>query len=242
VTLRDSRIVVVGGSSGIGLGAAQVMLQEGANVTIVGKSLDKLKAAQRQLDFGTQLKTHAADVTNEDQVKQLFEATGELDHLIITRGVPPLNAPITDFDLDAVRHFIDVMVVSAVSLAKHAAPKISRAGSITLTSGISKDKPGPSGGSVVAAVAGSMTYLVRALALELAPVRVNVVSPGWVETPMWDDIVGPAKVQIWEEMGKRLPAGRVAKPEDIAEAYLFIVKSELTTGITLEVDGGHRLI
>jgi NAD(P)-dependent dehydrogenase (short-subunit alcohol dehydrogenase family) len=242
MALKNSKIVVVGGSSGIGLGAAHAMLQEGANVTIVGKSPDKLKKAQQQLGFEAQLKTHAADVTDEGQVKKLFEVTGEFDHLIITRGVPPLNAPITDFDLDTVRRFMDVMVVSGVSLVKHAAPKISRTGSITLTSGISKDKPGPSGGSVVAAVAGSMTYLVRALALELAPVRVNVVSPGWVETPMWDDIVGPAKVQMWEEMGKQLPAGRVAKPEDIAEAYLFLLKSQLTTGITLEVDGGHTLI
>lgn len=242
MTLKDSNIVVVGGSSGIGFGAAEAMLREGANVTIVGRPREKLEAAQSQMDFGGQLTIHAADVTQEDQVKRLFKATGQLDHLLITRGISPLNAPVTEFDLDAVRSFIDVMLVSAVSLAKHAAPKMNRTGSITLTSGISKDKPGPSGGAVVAAVAGSMTYMVRALALELAPVRVNVISPGWVETPMWDDIVGPAKVQMWEEMGKQLPAGRVAKPDDIALAYLFLVKSELTTGITLEIDGGHGLI
>jgi len=242
MTLKDAKIVVVGGNSGIGLGAAQAMLREGAIVTIVGKSQEKLDHAVSQIGFGARVKTFAADVTQEDQVTEMFKATGEFDHLIITRGVAPLNAPITDFELDAVREFIDLMVVSGVSLVKHAARKISRHGSITFTSGISKDKPGPSGGSVVAAVAGSMTYLARALALELAPVRVNVVSPGWVETPMWDDIVGPAKVQMWEDMRQRLPAGRVAKPEDVAHAYLFLLRSELTTGITLEIDGGHRLI
>ena len=162
------------------------------------------------------LKTYAADVTNEDQVQRLLEAVGELDHLIITRGAPPLNAPGTEFDLDAVRQFIDLMVVSGVSLMKYAVPRINRNGTVTLTSGISKDKPGPSGGSVVAAIAGSMTYMARALALDIAPVRVNVVSTGWVETPMWDDIAGPVKVQMWNDMGSGLPAGRVAKPEDIA--------------------------
>jgi NAD(P)-dependent dehydrogenase (short-subunit alcohol dehydrogenase family) len=242
MTLKDTNIVIVGGSSGIGLGAAQALLNEGANVTIVGRSQDRLIATQRQLNFGSKLKTFAADATQEDQVKALFNTTGQFDHLIITRGMPPLNARVTEFDLTAVRNFIDLMLVSAITLVKHGSRKISRTGSITLTSGISKDKPGESGGSVVAAVAGSMSYAVRALALELAPVRVNVVSPGWVETPMWDDIVGPAKTQMWEEMGKRLPTGRVAKPEDIAKAYVFLLESTFTTGITLDIDGGHRLI
>jgi NAD(P)-dependent dehydrogenase (short-subunit alcohol dehydrogenase family) len=87
-----------------------------------------------------------------------------------------------------------------------------------------------------------MGYLARALALELAPTRVNVVSPGWVETPMWEEIAGPAKNQMWADMGKRVPAGRIAKPADIAKAYSFLLGSELTTGIVLKIDGGHALV
>lgn len=151
------------------------------------------------------------------------------------------GAPIESLDLDAARRFIDLMLVSALSLTKHAVPHLRRGGSITFTSGISKDKPGP-GGAVVAAVAGSMGYVAHALALELAPTRVNVVSPGWVETPMWDEIAGPAKNQMWADMGKQLPAGRVAKPADVAKAYTFLLDSELTTGVVLEIDGGHALI
>jgi NAD(P)H-dependent FMN reductase len=159
-------------------------------------------------------------VFNQDDEKDPVEAVARLRQKVAEADGILFVTPEHNRSLPtALKNALDW--ASRVSLVKHAASKISHRGSITFTSGISKDKPGPSGGSVVAAVAGSMTYLVRALALELAPVRVNVVSPGWVETPMWDDIVAPAKVQMWEDMGKRLPAGRVAKPVDIAQATFF---------------------
>ena len=242
MSLKGKSVMIVGGSSGIGLGVAEALLQEGTTVTIVGRTEEKLRRARASLGFGDRVKATESDVTNEDQIKLLFKDGGTIDHLVVTRGVVPVGAPIESLDLDSVRRFIDVMLVSALSLAKHATPHIRRGGSITFTSGISKDKPGVPGGAVVAAVAGSMGYLARALALELAPTRVNVVSPGWVETPMWDEIVGSAKNQMWADMGKRVPAGRVAKPADIAKAYVFLLGSELTTGIVLKIDGGHALI
>jgi NAD(P)-dependent dehydrogenase (short-subunit alcohol dehydrogenase family) len=242
MSLKEKSVLIVGGSSGIGLGVAEALLQEGATVTIVGRTEEKLRAAQELLGFFDRVKTIAADVTNEDDVRLLFRKTGTIDHLVITRGVVPIGAPIGSLDLDSARHFIEVVLVSALSLVKYAAPHIRRGGSITFTSGISKDKPANPGGAVVAAVAGSLGYLARALALELAPTRVNVVSPGWVETPMWEEIAGPAKNQMWADMGKRVPAGRIAKPADIAKAYSFLLGSELTTGIVLKIDGGHALI
>ncbi|HET6340192.1 MAG TPA: SDR family oxidoreductase [Polyangiales bacterium] len=240
MSLKEKSVFIVGGSSGIGLGVAEALLQDGAAVTLIGRSQEKLRAARESL--GDRVKAIAADVTNEDQVKRLFDESGTIDHLVVTRGVAPVGAPIESLDLDSARHFIDVMLVSALSLAKHAAPHVRRGGSITFTSGISKDKPPTRGGAVVAAVAGSMGYLAHALALELAPTRVNVVSPGWVETPMWEEIAGPAKNQMWADMAKQVPAGRIAKPADIAKAYTFLLGSELTTGIVLKIDGGHALI
>jgi len=242
MSLNEKSVLIVGGSSGIGLGVAEALLREGASVIIVGRREEKLRAAREFLWFGDRIKTIAADVANEDEVRRLFESTGTIDHLVVTRGVVPIGAPIESLNLDSVRQFIDVMLVSALSLAKHGAPHIRRGGSITFTSGISKDKPAVPGGAVVAAVAGSLGYLARALALELAPTRVNVVSPGWVETPMWEEIAGPAKNQMWAEMGKRVPAGRIAQPADIAKAYSFLLGSELTTGIVLKIDGGHALV
>ncbi len=242
MTLQGARVMIVGGSSGIGLGVAEALLAEGAVVTIVGRTPKKLDAAKQALGSGDHVAAVAADVTREDQVEGLFARSGTIDHLVVTRGTPPIGAPVASLDLDEVRRFVDVMLVSAISLAKHAAPKIRRGGSITFTSGIAKDKPPSSGGAVVAAVAGSMGFLARALALELGPTRVNVVSPGWVETPMWDEIVGPGKTAMWEEISRRLPAGRIAKPTDVAAAYSFLLNSELVTGTVLEIDGGHALI
>lgn len=115
-------------------------------------------------------------------------------------------------------------------------------GSMIFTSGINKDRPPVPGGSVVSAIAGSFTYLARALALELAPTRVNVVSPGWVDTPMWDEIVGEAKAGFFAGMAPRLPAKKIATPADVARAYVHLMESEFTTGETIRIDGGHHLI
>ena len=111
---------------------------------------------------------------------------------------------------------------------------------MTFTSGINKDKPPVPGGAVVSAIAGSFSYFAHALALELAPTRVNIVSPGWVDTPMFDELVGDAKAGYFADMAARLPAGRIATPADIAPAYLYAMESDFTTGETLHIDGGQR--
>lgn len=242
MSLESSKIVIVGGSSGIGLGVARAALDRGAHVVLVGRSPDKLRDARESLGPSAGVTTLAADVTREPDVARMFEQIGPFDHLVVTRGDPPVAAPIGRLDLDAVKSFVEAMQVSSISMAKHAQANLRRGGSITFTSGVSKDRPSRQGGAVVAAVAGSFDYLVRALALELGPTRVNVVSPGWVQTPMWDRLVGDAKTAMWDEMAARLPAGRIALPRDIAPAYLFLMESELTTGTTLNIDGGQSLI
>ena len=123
MTLKDSKVVIVGGSSGIGLGVAEALLAEGAWVTIVGRTVEKLRSAQDSLTPTDRVKVIAADVTQEDQVRALFEESGMIDHLVVTRGTPPVGAPIASLDLDEVRRFVDLMLVSAISVAKHAAPK-----------------------------------------------------------------------------------------------------------------------
>jgi NAD(P)-dependent dehydrogenase (short-subunit alcohol dehydrogenase family) len=242
MTLEGSKVVIVGGSSGIGLGAAKAIVQQGADVVLVGRSADKLRGAAQILGAPQHVSTISADVTVEDDVQRMFSQVGPFDHLIVTRGAPPPVKPIESTDLPTVRSFIDVMLVSAFTLAKHARGTLRPGGSITFTSGISKDRPGVPGGALVAAVAGSFGYLARALALEVAPTRVNVVSPGWIDTPMWDEIVGNAKHEMWAQMAPRLPAGRIGTVDDIGRAYVFLLESEFTTGIVLEVDGGHALI
>lgn len=242
MTLENSKVVIVGGGSGIGLGAAKAIAERRAEVVLVGRSADKLHHAAKTLGAQEHVTTIAADVTSEAEVQRMFGQVGAFDHLIVTRGVPPPGAPIESTDLVAVREFLDVMLVSAFSLAKHTQGTLRKGGSITFTSGISKDRPGIPGGAVVATVAGSFGYMARALALELAPTRVNVISPGWVDTPMWDQLAGGAKQEIWAQMAPRLPAGRIGTAADMAKAYLFLLESDFTTGIVLDVDGGHALV
>jgi NAD(P)-dependent dehydrogenase (short-subunit alcohol dehydrogenase family) len=208
---------------------------------IVGRSPDKLQDASKALGSPPRVKVVAAEVTREDDVVRMFAEVGSCDHLVITRGVPP-GAPIASFDLASAREFIEIMLVSAISLAKHSHGTLRAGGSMIFTSGISKDRPSIPGGSVVAAVAGSFGSFARALALELAPTRVNVVSPGWVDTPMWDELAGEGKKAIWEQIARRLPVGHIGSPVDIALAFVFLMESDFTTGTTLHVDGGHALI
>jgi NAD(P)-dependent dehydrogenase (short-subunit alcohol dehydrogenase family) len=241
-TLVGQKIVIVGGGSGIGLGVAAAALESGAEIVIVGRSPERLQAAERTLGADGRVRSLAADMTQEADIARMFEHIGAFDHLVSTAGTPPPGDPIGATDVDGVRRFIDSKLIGAVVLAKHAVRTLRPGGSMIFTSGINKDRPPVPGGAVVSAIAGSFSYFARALALELAPTRVNVVSPGWVDTPMWDEIVGDAKSGFFADMAPRLPAGRIATPADVAPAYLYLMESEFTTGETIHIDGGHRLI
>ena len=241
-TLVGKKIVIVGGSSGVGLGVADAAVKKGAQVFIVGRSTEKLQAAEQSLGKDSGVIALAADMTKEADVVRLLKEVGGVDHLVVTAGTPPTNYPIADTDMDAVGTFVDNKLLGTIMLAKHAASRLKTGGSMIFTSGINKDRPPVPGGSVVAAIAGSFSYFARALAVELAPTRVNVVSPGWVDTPMWDDLVGEAKTGFFEQMAARLPARRIPTPLDVAAAYVFLMESEFTTGETIRIDGGQNLI
>jgi NAD(P)-dependent dehydrogenase (short-subunit alcohol dehydrogenase family) len=242
---RTERVVIVGGSSGIGLALAGTMLAAGAEVTIAGRSPERLAAATRELterhsQATDRLRTQTADVTREDDIERLFKETGPVDHVVATAAdATGAYQPVTRFDVTAGRRLIDAKLLGAVLLAKHA--DLTPAGSITLTSGIAAYRPAP-GGSMVAAVNGALASLAYALAIELAPARINVVSPGWVDTPIWDTIAGEGKTARLDAMASRLPAGRVGQPDDIAQAILALVRNPFITGTVFHVDGGQRLV
>lgn len=242
-TLVGKKVVVVGGSSGIGLGVAAAALERGAEVVIVGRSPNKLQAAQRTLAAaGGRLRGISADMTQETEIARLFDDVGGFDHLVSTAGGPPPGDPIESTDMDVARRFVDDKLIGAVMLAKHAVRVLKTGGSLTFTSGINKDRPPVPGGAVVSAIAGSFSYFVRALSLELGPTRVNVVSPGWVDTPLFDELAGAAKLSLFEGMVARLPVRKIATPADIAPAFIYAMESEFTTGQTIHIDGGQSLI
>jgi NAD(P)-dependent dehydrogenase (short-subunit alcohol dehydrogenase family) len=239
--LSGQKVVVVGGGSGIGLGVAAAVLERGADLVIVGRSSETLRAATEKLAAGRGATSLTADMTKEADVKRLFDAAGPFDHLVVTAGILPPDDPVGSIDLQAARDLIENKLVGAVILAKYAVRTLRAGGSMTFTSGINKDRPPVPGGAVVAAVAGSFSYFARALALELAPTRVNVVSPGWVDTPMWD-VAGDAKSAIFADMAARLPSGRVPAAADVASAYLFLMENDFVTGETIRIDGGQNLV
>jgi NAD(P)-dependent dehydrogenase (short-subunit alcohol dehydrogenase family) len=136
---------------------------------------------------------------------------------------------------------LDTKLLGPWLVAKHAAPGLAADGSITFTSGIAAYRPGP-GGTMIASANGALEALARALALELAPIRVNVVSPGWIDTPIWDTLAGTGKAERLAGMAARLPVGRIGQPVDVANAFMALIRNGFVTGTTVHVDGGHRLV
>jgi NAD(P)-dependent dehydrogenase (short-subunit alcohol dehydrogenase family) len=240
--MATSHVLIVGGGSGIGLALAELLLADRVQVTIAGRSAERLVAAAQRLDQPELLRTRQVDVRCEDQVQRLLADAGRLDHVVVTAAdAVGAYAPLADFDTNAARAVIDTKVLGPWLVAKHAGPYLAPAASITLTSGIAAYRPGP-GASVVATANGALEALARALALELAPVRVNVVSPGWIDTPVWDTLAGDSKVERLAAMAERLPVRRIGQPADIANAFVALMRNGFITGTVVHVDGGHRLV
>jgi NAD(P)-dependent dehydrogenase (short-subunit alcohol dehydrogenase family) len=239
---KAERVVIVGGSSGMGLALAKSLLAGGAEVTIVGRSEARLDQAATQLAGGHNLRALSADIAQESEVAHLFERTGPIDHIVTTAAdIEGAYQLLPALEITAARRVVDSKFIGPLLLAKYGAPCLSPQGSITFTSGIAAYRPAARG-SVVAAVNGALASLAYALAVELAPVRVNVVSPGWVDSPIWASVAGDAKADMLAAMAKKLPVGRIGQPEDIVDAIAFLMHNTFTTGTVLHVEGGHRLV
>jgi len=240
--IRNSRILIVGGSSGMGLALARRSLAGGAEVVIAGRSEEKLVRAREDLRNPAALHTITVDITEESQVADLFKRFEAFDHIVSTAAeISGAYELLPSINLHAVQRVVESKLYGPLLLAKHGAPTLAAEGSITFTSGIAAYRPSARG-SAVAAVNAALEGLVRALAVELAPIRVNAVSPGWVDTPIWAFVAGEGKDETLNAMAERLPVGRVGKPDDIADAISFLMGNGFTTGTILHVEGGHRLV
>ena len=236
LSLRDSSVVIIGGSSGIGLASAQRAKAAGAFVTIVGRDEDRLAAAREQL--GGDVGSFALDVADEGAVEALFGSLDTVDHVATLAGTH-VAGRIVDLETVTMRGPVDNRFWGTIHVCKYAAPKMT-GGSITICTGAGVARP-RAGGAIVAAAAGGSEVFAKAMALELSPLRVNVVRPGIVDTPLLDRFEGGRRHDIIASQTKRIPVGRIARPDEIAHAIEFLMTNEYVTGTMLTVDGGHSL-
>jgi NAD(P)-dependent dehydrogenase (short-subunit alcohol dehydrogenase family) len=210
-SLEGASVVVVGGSSGIGFATARLAAERGGHVTIAGRDRARLDAALAELPAGTA--GVALDVADEAAVRDLFAGMDHVDHVAMLAGTH-VHGRLADVDTETLRGPVDDRFWGALYLGKHAAPKMTD-GSITLCTGAGLAKP-RAGAAIVTAAAGASEHLARAMAVELAPVRVNVVRPGIVDTPLLDRLApGANRDEVLAAMAKRVPLRRVAQPEEI---------------------------
>jgi NAD(P)-dependent dehydrogenase (short-subunit alcohol dehydrogenase family) len=241
----NGTVVIIGGSSGIGLAVARRSLADGATVVIAGRSQERLGAARAELartgPAAGRLVTFPADIGDLAQVTRLFDRVGALSHLVVTAADLPYG-PAVSLPEESILRAVRSKILGPLFAAQQAAPRITAPGSITFTSGVAAHRPAP-GGALAATVNGALESMVRALALELAPIRVNAVSPGWVDTPVWDQLATPeAKDARMTEMAARLPARRLGRPGDIANAVAFLLADDFVTGTVLHAEGAQLLV
>src|SRR6266849_3273277 len=237
--LQDKRVIVLGGSSGIGLEVAKQAASQGAEVVIASSNPERVQKAVESI--GGEAQGQAVDVSDERAVATFFSKLGTFDHLVFTAGDRLRLHDLAATDLQQARRAFELRYWSALAAVKYGSKDIRKGGSIVLTTGVAGQRP-QKGWAIAASVCGPIEALTRALALELAPIRVNAVSPGVVRTNLWQNMTTPERERLYESVGNSLPVGRVGEPHDIAQAYLFLMQGGFSTGQTVVVDGGTVLV
>jgi NAD(P)-dependent dehydrogenase (short-subunit alcohol dehydrogenase family) len=238
MALSGQRIVIIGGSSGMGLATARAAAAAGAAVTIASSSQERLKAALAELPDTCDGTT--VDTRDEASVAALFTRVGQLDHLVYTAGDTVRPQPLADLPLDDARQLFEVRFWGAVAAVKHAAPRMRPTGSIVLTSGTIAVRPTP-GAALAAGAAAATEGLTRGLAAELAPIRVNAVRPGAIRTPLWDPVPEPQRAALFAALADRTLTHSIGEADHIAAAHLYLMDNPFVTGTVLTVDGGALL-
>jgi NAD(P)-dependent dehydrogenase (short-subunit alcohol dehydrogenase family) len=239
MTLTNKRVVVLGGTSGIGLAVAEAAAREGALPIVASSNPARVEAALARLPANAE--GYTLDLQDEAAIRGFFDRVGAFDHLAYTAGDPLQLGPLAETPLDTARQFFQTRYWGALTAAKYGAPLIRPGGSIVFTSGTAAVRP-RAGWALGASICAAMEGLTRALAVELAPLRVNIVAPGFVRTPLWDGMDPAQREAMVKAAGERLPVGRVGEADDIAEAYLFLMRQGYATGQVFTLDGGGALV
>ena len=239
MTLNGKRVIVLGGTAGIGFAVARAAAEGGAEVIVASSrqsSVDKALAALPSTASGS-----ALDLRSEPAITEFFAGVGPFDHLVYTAGEPLAPGLLADSSIVQAREFFEVRYWGALTAVKNSLGRIRPGGSITLSSGGTSQRP-VAGWTAPTSVCGAMEALTRALAVELAPIRVNAVRPGLVRTDLWQNFPESDRDALYAATAETLPVGRIGEQEDIAESYLYLMDSGYTTGSIVTIDGGHLLV
>ena len=235
--LAGQTVVLIGGSAGIGLETARRARGEGADVILVGRDPERLHHAAAEVDAQ---RTTALDATNAAALEQFFDGLDRIDHVLVTAGGPHY-VPLLELTADQVRDALSDHVVMALDVARYAAPKMRPGGTLVLMGGTGGRKIGRNLGLMSAATA-VLPPFTATLALELAPVRVNLIAAGFVDTPLSASLLGEELDNRRNQLRATLPIRRVVTPADVAALAVHIMINTALTGATYDIDGGQQLV
>jgi NAD(P)-dependent dehydrogenase (short-subunit alcohol dehydrogenase family) len=236
--LRGAHIVIFGGSTGIGLATARAAKAAGAIVMLVGRTAAKLDAAALEIGGA---RTAVADIADRKSIEAVFAGMASVDHVVITAG-GLAGGRLAETDPDALLTAIQERIAGPLYAIKAVLPLMPPTGSIVLTGGQFSDRPSGNGVSVISTAVRGIEALARSLALELKPIRVNVISPGFVDTPLFDALGQDARTAILAEAAEALPGGRIGHPAEVAEAIIFLLGNRYMNAEVLHIDGGGRFV
>ena len=236
--LKGQTVVVIGGTSGIGLETARRVRAEGGDVILIARDPERLKRVAGELGAR---KTAAFDATDFQRLGKFFNELPEpIDHVLVT-GPGPYYAPLKDFEIDKARRDLEAHLLLPIQVARAAAPKVRPGGCLLFMGGTGGRRVAP-GFAVISALTAAGPALTRVLALELAPVRVNLIAAGFVDTPLSAEILGAQLEARRDQLRRTLPIGRVVGPADVALLAVQLMTNTAVTGATCDIDGGQQLV
>lgn len=238
-TLENKKIIVLGASSGLGLATAKAAALEGAKVIIVSSNQHRINEALKGFPEGTQ--GYVIDLSKEENIKHFFENIGKFDHLVYTAGENLNLTDLSETNLEEAKNFFTIRYWGALSAIKYATPNINEGGSINLMSGTASQRPG-AGWALASSICGAMDGLCRAMAVELAPIRVNAIAAGVIRTNLWNGMPEDQRNEFYKNVGDSLLVKRVGKAEEIAQTFIFLMKQAFATGQIITIDGGAVLV